>query len=248
MRILYDNALLNQDVVLDMKLHESTLCDNGKIPDMSKYHNNATVTGATWTWPYGRSFDIVDDYATFGDTSTLAWMHGKGNTAAFAWTVIYYLKFNNPATAPFNTLLDTGGITADTTTGISIIFFTRLLRIAISRSVVDSTVIYGDSTAFYPNNTLYHQLAITYDQSLANSNAKIYLDRAYVESLNKSTGAPVNGNSSYAPNIGKYSGGLGPVDGVLSEMYIYQQRVLSLAEIVQHGLAAKQRMSWANLP
>ena len=49
----YDKLLTSQNVVLDMPFYKNGLCDGGKAIDKSKYHNNATVTGAIWTPPYG---------------------------------------------------------------------------------------------------------------------------------------------------------------------------------------------------
>ena len=94
MRILYDNALLNQDVVLDMKLHESTLCDNGKIPDMSKYHNNATITGAVWTPPYGYTLDGIDDWLSIPDSANWDFINSNFtfNSPINAYWIFFYAR------------------------------------------------------------------------------------------------------------------------------------------------------------
>jgi len=58
----YDKLLTSQNVVLDMPFYKNGLCDGGKAIDKSKYHNNATVTGAIWTPPYGYTSDGIDDF------------------------------------------------------------------------------------------------------------------------------------------------------------------------------------------
>jgi len=60
---LFDKVARNQGLVLYLPFMEGT---GSSVHDLSKYHNNGTITGATWTQlPSGiwvLSFDGVDDY------------------------------------------------------------------------------------------------------------------------------------------------------------------------------------------
>ena len=212
-----------------------------------KIGHSITATGAIWTPPYGYALDAVDDFMTFGDTSTLAWMHGKGNTTTFAWTVIVVMNQASPggANAP---ILDT---IAGSGNNVGILLYklatSRKIGLAIANGNGATPVIDVTTTFTYPNNTLYHELAITYDQSLASANALFYLDGVYKESQNKTANASADANSSYAPCIGRFQTS-GAFNGIISEYFIYQQRVYSASEITQHYLAARKRLTWANLP
>jgi hypothetical protein len=52
---LYDRLPLNQGLVLDLPLYESQLGSGDQVLDLSRYHNNGVVTGATWG-AQGRTF------------------------------------------------------------------------------------------------------------------------------------------------------------------------------------------------
>ena len=205
-----------------------------------KTGHSITATGATWSWPYGYSLDPVDDFLTFGDTSTLAWMHGKGNISAFAWTVIWYGKLSS--FGQHNKILDT----SDGTTDVGVYMYTqtttRTLNIWITNTGGNSICQATPGAKTFPADGAYHQVAMTYDQSLGSNNLAIYFDRVFVENKTKTANAPSNVNSWIAPKHG------GILNGISSELFIYQQKVLSSTEIVQHYLAAKRRMPWANLP
>ncbi|RLC33768.1 MAG: hypothetical protein DRZ76_03910 [Candidatus Nealsonbacteria bacterium] len=71
----YDDSALNEGLVLDLIAGPKALGSNGKVLDFSKYHNNGTIAGATWTqlssglWVL--SFDGVDDYVDCGTSLVL---------------------------------------------------------------------------------------------------------------------------------------------------------------------------------
>jgi len=229
MRILYDNALLNRDVVLDMKLHESTLCDNGKIPDMSKYHNNATITGAVWTPPYGYTLDGYDDYFTIPNAPSL---NPTGQI-----TLIAYMKTGDDVTE--QRTIFTKPILPNAAPWQSYTLKTLASKLYLQLAIASSEF-NCFSSAVLATNTEY-QLAGTYDGNIMTT----YINSVVNGTFAISGSIDTNTNDL---NIGLFSG-LGRYGkGIFHELFIYGNKALSSVELKQHYLAAKERLTWANLP
>jgi len=161
-------------------------------------------------------------------------MHGKDNVAAFKWTFIDYFKVLGLTNLVC--LLDTTGGSSDNT-GVSIYpaAASGALTVAITRSVAGQRVAYLLSTTTYITvDGKFHQLALTYDQSLANANLKVYLDGTLMETVDKTANAPNDAVSTYAPVIGDVGGGGAPGNFIMAEAWIYK-RVLTQIEIQNHG-------------
>ena len=227
MRILYDNALLNRDVVLDMKLHESTLCDNGKIPDMSKYHNNATITGAVWTPPYGYTLDGIDDWLSIPDSANWDFINSN-------FTLSFVLKV---LSAKSNFLWYQSN-------GVRDIIFSvgSNMKIAINARLigVSDLILYTSSTAI-SLNTWYK-----IDMVRVGSSAYIYLNGqslAITTTVGFGTSIPDLAGVLY---IGSADASYSNI--TLAEILLLKGIGLTQALVSQHYLSAKRRMPWANLP
>ena len=226
MRILYDNALLNRDVVLDMKLHESTLCDNGKIPDKSKYHNNATITGATWTPPYGYSLDGIDDLLNCGTNSNL------NLTSAGTVEAVFY----STLTSNYQGIVVKGvGAWEPENNYQLLIGPDNKLFFAIGGNGVNhkSTV-----PILLITNTWYHAIG-TWD----GSTVRLYINGVLVSSVSQgAVNAVAVAGALYIGTWESYN-----LNGRVSEAIVYNASLID-SSAKQHYLAAKERLTWANLP
>ena len=225
MRILYDNALLNRDVVLDMKLHESTLCDNGKIPDMSKYHNNATITGAVWTPPYGYTLDGVDDLLSAAQQVSIA-------TAA---TLILCFK-------PTNLVANKGvmGWSGGAGAGWNSVKFGV---VADSNSLVFNV---SDGVGSNQIGLATSQIYQIIYASIDGSNLKFSINNGAIVSETQTRTPDISGRDlewgrAILSGVSQFE------SGVFVESQVLVGKALTQAERIQHYLAAKRRMPWANL-
>lgn len=205
--------------------------------DLNAY--SVTIIGTT-KGIQGRLLDAIDDSLTFGDTSTLAWMHGKGNTSAFKWTFLAWLNQLHPGVANAFLLDTMAGGSAQTGVEIFINKTTRIIFVGIVKGSAGNWVVALESTNLYPNSTAFNCLGVTYDQSLASANAKLYLAGAYLESGNKTANAPNNANASYAPLIGRYNPAGSTFDGTIGEMVIID-KILTDREMQHYYDATKWR-------
>ena len=86
------------------------------------------------------------------------------------------------------------------------------------------------TTGFLPNNTNYNMLTVTYDQSLASNNLKVYSNGSLDHSVSKNGTTPSDSNSSISMGIGDDQGGDGNMYGLLDELSIWN-RILTQSEI-----------------
>ncbi len=207
-------------------------------PIISKDPNahSATVTGAIHLPNVGRDFDEVDDRITFGTVNSHKWMHGFGNTSAFKWTIAAWIKLHNPG-GNNACIFDTGGIGSLSDTGVGVFIRTTLvIEMGIFTGGGSGTeLIVSAPATTYPNNSLYHFIAVTYDQSLGSANAKTYLDDVAIETADKTATTPSVEPSSMAPQLGRFSSGGNPTsdfDGIIGDHWIWEQRVLSASELL----------------
>ncbi len=207
-----------------------------KVTDFSGYGNTGIAYG-TETWVDGRVgkamyFNGTNGRILVGDTSTFKFLHGALDTSSFQWTMSYWIKRDNPLSEimPIGNN-DSSSSAVGVTTYINP---DRQLYLAITNGNTGQSVIAGYATgAYYPNDTSWHLVTITYDQALGSANAKFYVDGSFVGSLNKNANTPSTGNQSEIFRIGSaVFGGTGSyfVDGAMDEVRIYN-RALSASEI-----------------
>ena len=180
-----------------------------------------------------------DSYIEVGDTSTYAFMHGSGSTSAFKWTVAFWVKLDN--TAPDNVgsagiyrrLVTTYG--SNYRAGFAIDYDNRnwirppQTMIVGVRSglnlganlVAVSTLSPAIDVPVLPSDTNWNHFAVTYDQSLANSNLNIYINGTLADTANKSGVTPIETTSSNPLRMGVADPGAGYFTGSLDDFAIW---------------------------
>ncbi len=158
-------------------------------------------------------FPTAIQYLTYGDTTTHKFMHYGTDGTDMLWSMEFWLKF---PTTPGD--LDTQhGIFSNvsTTTQAGVIWKytdisgsgnSRALELQILRASSGTRVIIGDVQNIYPNDTNWNQVILTYDQSLASNNAKIYVNGSLAGNITKSGLAGGNANSQGTQEIGNLFG------------------------------------------
>ena len=220
----YDKLLTSQNVVLDMPFYKNGLCDGGKAIDKSKYHNNATVTGAVWTPPYGYILDGIDDSINLGQ----CFSNGKS-----AFSIEIVAKFSE------NTLVRSLIGEDDTRNSF---LGVELFRdgTTIYWDVGNGTT-YGRSTATYAIGAYQHFICV-----YNGTNVFVYVN-GIVGTTGILTGAIANAAANTLISSSGFGGGEVHFLGVVSEASIYNS-ALTQVQVTQHYLAAKRRLPWANLP
>ncbi|KKK59694.1 hypothetical protein LCGC14_3031840, partial [marine sediment metagenome] len=107
----------------------------------------------------------------------------------------------------------------------------RKMRILISRAVAGEAVVNMISGTVFPNDTNWHRVMFTYDQTPATGNAKVYIDGSLADSADKTAFSPSTANSSSVLTIGEnaaFTAGQ-ELDGDLSFLAIFD-RVLTVEE------------------
>ena len=194
---------------------------------------------AAWTpghhGNYALAFDGSNDYITAGTVSDFAWMHGKGNTSAFKWSLSCWFKLD---TKP-----------ADTN-GMQVIFSTNnaISGAGVTIGVDDrggsgqgvqalSFTIYNSSNQkklemirnySMSNDTGWHHLVVTYDEAATAAdpgNGNMYLDNVQklgVGGKNSPAGT-LNTDSAQKLTIGAHGGGAGELklDGFVADLAIW---------------------------
>jgi len=166
---------------------------------------DTSSTGSCSSWAL--DFDGTA-YGESADKSTFAWMHGKGNVASFNFTIELRMRTDTPepdaiyplVTTCDLTSLDTGvyfGIDDRSGAGHS-----RALVLHIYQSDSGQPVFDAYIEDAYPNDTDWHHIAVTYDQSLANTNGVFYVDGVAVGTDDKTANAPNNADSSDELHLG----------------------------------------------
>jgi len=147
-------------------------------------------------------------YGESADKSTFAWMHGKGDVASFEFTIELWMRTDTPepdaiyplVTTCDLTSLDTGVYFAmDDRSGAG---HSRALVLHIYQSDAGKPVFDTYLENAYPNDTDWHYIAVTYDQSLANTNGVFYVDGIAVGTGDKTANAPDNADSSHELHLG----------------------------------------------
>ena len=209
---------------------------------------------------YALKFDGSDDHILIGSTSDFAWMHGKGNTSAFKWSVAFWMKFDTSPAGLNNLkiLLSTNNTT--TGAGVTITYDDRgtgaggqdraILLLIYNAS--NQNIIALEQANDYPNDTDWHHVVVTFDRGESSNNGKIYIDGTLKSQGDDNAYTPSDAVSLQKLTIGETAGGAGGFNypGSLDELAIWDV-VLTAAE-VSHlynnniGISAKNIQS-ANL-
>jgi hypothetical protein len=173
----------------------------------------------TAAYKFGTSallFDGAGDAFRYGNISNFKFLH---NTTAL-WTVDCWYKSNSFAVAQaiFDT---TGGDSANVGAG-AWIGTDRKVTVQIVNASAGSYIVNFTTTGTVPNDTNWHHIAITYDQSVASSNCKVYVDGVQLAGAgNKTAGVPSSANHTYVLNIGQLANGSTyPFNGWLDEVRV----------------------------
>lgn len=231
------HATLNNNVFAVYKFNETS----GTTLNDELNTNDGSISGATvnQTGILDKclSFD-GNDYVTIGDTSTFKFLHGANNTSSFKWSINFWVKLDSPTTNTGWTIFGTNGLTGNTP-GIGIwidnrssVPRTRAIAMLIGARTNQSVVSYVSPDSTYPNDSDWHMITWTYDQSLSSANAKLYVDAGYIGAGNKSGYVPSTNNSDKTPTIGIIPGGTASgLVGDLDEMVFLDGKVLTTDEI-----------------
>jgi hypothetical protein len=213
---------------------------SGSYLDLSGNGNHGTISGATFTynglWRGAYSFD-GGDYITLANTNDWKFLHGANDTTGFKWSIVIWVKLSNPQSNTFQTFLDNRG--ADSAnTGILVGFADRSalsedrnIQCEITRGVSGTSVCSVNISQAYPNDTDWHFIVLTYDQSLASDNMKLYVDNTYIGAETKTADAPSTANPTYTMMFGRANGANLYLTGSMGQTIIYDGVVLSTDNI-----------------
>jgi len=229
----YDKLLTSQNVVLDMPFYKNGLCDGGKAIDKSKYHNNATVTGAIWTPPYGYTSDGIDDFLQVPNSISTPLSNAD-------FTILAIIK-RVSATAYIisrNMIFD--------------VFYYGIEFRLLSNSLVLARRV-GDAnnyavSAALTDSGVYTQVAVSYTYSTGL--VELYRQGTYLGNGTVGVGAvAVDAPYDAGYCLCAERRNLADVysNMVMSELQVLN-KVITANEHKNYYLAAKQRLPWANLP
>jgi hypothetical protein len=153
----YDNLPLNQGLVLDLPLYEAQLGSGGQVLDLSRYHNNGVVTGATWG-SQGRTF-VPNNYITIPDASSL--------DIVSALTISAWVKVTDISSARSVVSKDNTGNGANMAYGLDINGISGTARGVIGDTAVEKNISGGTNIV-----NAWHQVMFTHDSNFLN----LYVD------------------------------------------------------------------------
>lgn len=144
-------------------------------------------------------FDGNGDNLIAGTKSNLDFLHQVGTVGK--WSIS--LWYRSTSFAAIQAIFDTCQFTsANIGTGIAILA-NRTVQVLICRGSSGNLVLLGATTGTVPNDSNWHYLVVTYDQALANTNCKVYVDGSLLAgTLSKTANAPSSSTSTYSPTIG----------------------------------------------
>jgi PKD repeat protein len=203
---------------------------NSTVNDFSVTNNTVQAAGSaginTTVYKYGGgsvSIGSANGYLVLTPKSDLDFLHATGT--AGNWSIRTWYKCNSFSAT--QTLYDSaGGSSANT--GISVyITSSRTVSLGIYRGSSGNSVISGSTSGTLPNDNNWHELVITYDQSLASNNAKFYADGSPIGTLSKSAYTPSTSTATYNPRIGYEAATYTEqFNGYLDDFEIYEGTVL----------------------
>jgi hypothetical protein len=174
------------------------------------------------------------EFVTIGNVATYKFAHGADNPTAFQLTASFWLRLNNPEPDALVGIYSTASL-AGAKVGMDIYFDdtsgeakSRRVGMRITRGVAGTAVVNALSPDnAYPNDTGWHSIIVTYDQSLANSNCNIYVDNSLVHTHDKTGLAPSTANATHVPHIGCLATETSFVDGNIDELLLFDQVITS---------------------
>ena len=190
-----------------------TVTPNGTFTKTSLGNNKSVV-----------NFDGSTNYVTVGTVSTFNFLHQVGT--AGKWSIAVWLKF--AAFASDRSILINDG---STSTNHGIHMYVNSSRVLIFLLVGGVIICYGGITVTFPDNSDWHYLTVTYDQSLTSANVKFYLDGAASGSNTKTANTPSTSDASFVMKAFANSYNLNKFYGSSKDLMIWNGRVLTLPEI-----------------
>ncbi|MFC1753721.1 MopE-related protein [Thermoproteota archaeon] len=236
--------MTNATLVLGDYSCNSNLFDDGLFSYYSFEIDGTDNTGhgydASGSATHNSSGCIIDGCYMFnnqhlsaGDASDFKWMHGALDTTNFESSVSFWYKFDNNDPNSFNYLLGTGEGSSSTIwyhIGIDDRSPSNMaLALGIARGVVNTWVASPYLNNAAPDDTEWHHVVVTYNQSLSSDNAVVYVDGSYSFSGSKDQ-PPSTANSWYGLYFGRSGAGTYPFIGRMDEIGIWN-KTLKASEV-----------------
>jgi len=224
----YDDSL-----VLAMNFNNnSAIGENStKAVDISKYGNNGTIYGATWTTgKFGSAleFDGVDDYVDCGSDSSLTF-----GTSDFSWEGWFYLNDWTDDASEQNSLITRGGASHTEDGFRTAVFNDGRIWTAISDGSFRTEIF--TSAGLIKLHKWYH-FAVVYDRD---ANGIVYINGENKKAVDI-TGSNGSISTDRALRIGTWTPTQRLFNGKIDEVRIYN-RALSEDEIKMHYLSEFQK-------
>lgn len=163
------------------------------------------------------ALDGDGDYLTVGSSAAdFKFLHGAENTSGFKWTVDAWVSLNDFSVnySILNTAIGGGG-----NIGVQFnILSDRTINCAIQTG--GTAVISFSTGVIYPNDSDWHYIKFTYDQSLSSNNYKIFIDGSLVHQQTKGSGTPSTSNPMGMLRIGARVDGSLLLNGSIDELRI----------------------------
>ena len=196
-----------------------TVSPSNIIRSKDKNNHALTITGATWN-SQGRTFDGLDDYLDCGDNIAF--------DLASNFTIVANIIPKFQATQQI-----IGRDNGTIRNYLLLIDGDNQANFQIFIATVNYTVF---SDLALTLNSGYH-ITATYD----NNTIKVYVNGQIAATPVSATGSIDNGDTSLL--VGKRDGGRN-FNGVISEVFIYNNRVLTAGESLNHYIQSKRRLPW----
>ncbi len=175
--------------------------DRSPTPKAISFAGNAKIS--TTQSKFGDSslyLDGTGDYLTCGAAANWTQMH----TSSAKWTFEAWVKPDNWTGA--KSLFSTNeGASANHGVYCGINASTRTVNLQVTRGVSASFVVNGSFSGVFPNDSNWHHVAITYDQSLGSANATLWIDGVASGTLSKTANAPSASAATAALKVGGFA-------------------------------------------
>lgn len=165
---------------------------------------NGDTKITTANYQFGNSSLVLDgngDFLTCGNlASDFKFLHGAEDTVNFKWTIDFWIRKNIAFDGQFRVIMGNRNL-ATGSVGFSI-YFTDDNRIVFQISNTTTNVIVGGNIlGNFPDDTNWHYLKVTYDNSLSSNNMKYFLDGVLVSQHTK-IGTPTTNDPNGVFRIG----------------------------------------------